>query len=170
MRRPLTHDLLKNVLDELDHVARPRGRDRGAGRDLPALEPRGRCRGSHPSSRPSGGSPSPSRTQTPIFRRGGAPGRGGPGAGGGRAGREGDEDELLEDFRDFIEPSSPRTSAVPDQRLWRSAKVESAVPVRRMRLLHQTVRSGHRTAPSGQSLRATCSSSLARAGTRLGID
>ena len=86
--RPLTHDLLKNVLDELttslDRVVVTEVRDRTYYAELHLVN----AAGSHTvSSRPSDAIALAVRTQTPDLRRGEPARRGRPGTGRGRAGR-----------------------------------------------------------------------------------
>ena len=107
--RPLTHDLLKNVLDELttslDRVVVTEVRDRTYYAELHLVS----SNGSHTiSSRPSDAIALAVRTQTPIFAEESLLDE---------VGQEQDEtevvdteddqDELLEDFRDFIENVKP---------------------------------------------------------------
>jgi bifunctional DNase/RNase len=106
--RPLTHDLLKNVLDELttslDRVVVTEVRDRTYYAELHLVN----ATGSHTvSSRPSDAIALAVRTQTPIFAEESLLDEVGQEQEEVEPGEEGDEDELLEDFRDFIENVKP---------------------------------------------------------------
>ena len=106
--RPLTHDLLKNVLDELttslDRVVVTEVRDRTYYAELHLVN----AAGAHTvSSRPSDAIALAVRTQTPIFAEESLLDEVGQEQEEVEPGEEGDEDELLEDFRDFIENVKP---------------------------------------------------------------
>ena len=108
-QRPLTHDLLKNVLDELttslDRVVVTEVRDRTYYAELHLVN----SSGSHTvSSRPSDAIALAVRTQTPIFAEESLLDEVGQEQDDSESSvSEDDQDELLEDFRDFIENVNP---------------------------------------------------------------
>jgi bifunctional DNase/RNase len=113
--RPLTHDLLKNVLDELttslDRVVVTEVRDRTYYAELHLVN----AAGTHTvSSRPSDAIALAVRTQTPIFAEESLLDEVGQEQEElAVVGGEDDEDELLEDFRDFIENVKPEDFEAP---------------------------------------------------------
>ena len=106
--RPLTHDLLKNVLDELttslDRIVVTEVRDRTYYAELYLVN----AAGTHTvSSRPSDAIALAVRTGTPIFAEESLLDEVGQEQDETEPASEGDQDELIEDFRDFIENVKP---------------------------------------------------------------